>query len=302
MRRVAALAAGEGGSLKRGTFHFFACVLAACGAVGGPQAPDRSAPTANQTICGAAGAALMPFAQAAAKALPAEVPGLSLSIEEARSSAAIKKVIDAELELAFTSRPVRPAESESALKLGRSLHMVVVAAEAVAVVVHADNPLRNITLAQLRGVFFDGTIRDWGDLTNGEKTGPIHVLAVNPRTSGTGELFVSAVAGDANAAYVADATIVDFSDATAERVSADGDAISFSGMGSLNGQVSSLAIDGVRATEKTILDTSYIFNRKLFVVTAGPPRGGSRELVKFLLSGQGQLLARAQGVTPIALE
>jgi phosphate transport system substrate-binding protein len=301
MHVIAALAAGEGGSLKRGTF-LLACTLAACTAVGGPQAPEHAAPSPNQTICGAAGAALMPFAQAAAKALPAEVPGLSLSVEEARSSAAIKKVIDAELELAFTSRPVRPAESESALKLGRSLHMVVVAAEAVAVVVRADNPLRNITLAQLRGVFFDGTIRDWGDLTNGEKTGPIHVLAVNPRTSGTGELFVSAVAGDANAAYVADATIVDFSDATAERVSADGNAISFSGMGGLNDQVASLAIDGIRATEKTILDTSYIFNRKLFVVTAGPPRGGSRELVKFLLSGQGQLLARAQGVTPIALE
>jgi phosphate transport system substrate-binding protein len=287
--------------LNRGTLCL-ALVLVACNAAGAAKSPEHPAQATDKTICGAAGAALMPLAQAAAKELPTAVPGLSLSLEEARSSAAIKKVIDAELDLAFTSRPVRSAETEAAGKLGRSLHMVVVAAEAVAVVVRADNPLRNITLAQLRGVFFDGSIRDWSELTNGEKTGPIHVLAVNPRTSGTGELFVSAVAGDGNAAYVAGATIVDFSDGTAERVGSDGDAISFSGMGSLNAQVASLAIDGVRATEKTILDTSYIFNRKLFVVTAGPPRGGSRELVKFLLSGRGQLLARAQGVTPIALE
>ena len=53
------------------------------------------------------------------------------------------------------------------------------------------------------------------------------MIAVNPKTSGTGELFVSSIAGDGKPAYVAGARIVDFSDDTVAQVAADPDAVSY---------------------------------------------------------------------------
>ncbi|HEY6876558.1 MAG TPA: substrate-binding domain-containing protein [Polyangiales bacterium] len=250
----------------------------------------------------ASGAALLGFVRAAVAEMPREVVPNGVTVEEARSSAAIKRLIEKELDLAFLSRPVRTTEVADARRAGRDLHMVVVAAEAVAVVVHPHNPLREIGREQLRKVFFTGEVSDWAELTDGQKRGPIHVFAVNPKTSGTGELFVSAISGEASTPYTKAATIVDYSDDTAKQVAADSEAISFTGMNKVDETMASLRIDSVEATEKTILDTSYILNRKLFAVTAGRPSGAPREVVKFMLSERGQQLARSAQVTPIALE
>jgi phosphate transport system substrate-binding protein len=251
---------------------------------------------------GAGGSALLPFVQASATEFRTRHPEIAAEIGEARSSVAIKKVTDGELDVAFTSRGVRPADLDEASKRGRGLHMVVVAAEAVAVIVHPESPLKDISTETLRGIFFTGAIRDWSALTGGAKTGPIKVYAVDPKTSGTGELFVSTIAGEEKAKYVAQAVLVPYSDDSIARVAAEVDAISFSGMGNVNATVKAITINGVAPVEKSILDTSYVLNRKLFAITDGPPKGTAREFVKFLLSETGQSIARAKGVTPIALE
>jgi phosphate transport system substrate-binding protein len=280
----------------RVSLSLFLALLGSC------SAPQPQHAVSGTRVRGAAGAALMPYAQAAAHALAALEPALALELTEARSNAALQKLSKTEVDLAFTARPVRAAEYEEAQRAGRQLHMAVIAAEAVAVVVHPDNPLRNITQTQLHAIFFSGAIADWAQLSEGRKQGTIHVIAVNPKTSGTGELFVSTVAGDAKPSYVAGARILDFSDDTVAQVAGDPDAISFSGMGNVDASVANLTLDGVAPTEKAILDTSYLLSRKLFVVSAGLPRGASREVVKYLLSDPGQRLARASGVTPIALD
>jgi phosphate transport system substrate-binding protein len=272
-----------------------------CGAhAGGSEAGQGS--RAERKVRAASGAALTSFVRSVAAELPRHAVPAGVAVEEARSSAAIKRLIEGDLDLAFLSRPVRASEVADSERVGRGLHMVVVAAEAVAVVVHPDNPLREIGHDQLKKVFFTGELRDWAELTGGHKSGPIHVFAVNPKTSGTGELFVSTIAGEASTPYFSEATIVDYSDDTAAKVAADPDAISFTGMNRVDQSMASLRINSIAATEKTILDTSYILNRKLFAVTAGRPEGAPREVVKFMLSDRGQHLARAAQVTPIALE
>jgi phosphate transport system substrate-binding protein len=268
----------------------------------GCASPARRAERAPSHVRGAAGSALLPFVRATAESLTLHHPDVALVSEEARSSAALKKLIAGELELAFTSRPVRPEEDAAAERAALSLHMVVVAAEAVVVVVHPSNPLRDLDRDTLRRVFFEGSVRDWGELTDGAKRGPIRVLAVDPKTSGTGELFVSTIAGEERPSYVDGATVLEFSDGTAARVADDPDAISFSGVGNVDERVRALSIDGIAASDEAILDTSYILNRKLFAVTGGSPKGPAREVVKFMLSQRGQELARAVGVTPVVLQ
>lgn len=272
-------------------------VCAGCQQFTPPAAKTSSAP-----LKAIAGAAVLPLIQHADKEFHAQNPQLRSEVSEGRSSVAIPKVLSGEASVAFTSRPLRAADLNQPSANHKQLHMVVIAAEAVALVVHPDNPVRDISADQLRKVFFTGEIHDWSQLTDGQKTGPIHVIAVNPKTSGTGELFVTTIAGDDKLHYIPGALSVDYSDVTVAKVAADSDAISFSGMGNVGASVKALTINGVAPTEKAILDTSYVLNRKLFAITAGPPAGASREFIKFLLSDAGQHVARAAGATPIALD
>lgn len=244
----------------------------------------------------------MPFIQGAVKEFGLQNAAVRTEITEARSSVAIQKLVEGEIALAFISRPLRAADLAQGNAKGKQLHMVVIAAEAVVIIVHPDNPISDISVDELRDVFFSGKIRDWASLTDGKKQGPIHVLAVNPKTSGTGEMFVSTIAGDDKPRYVPEAIMVDYSDATVAQVAADRDAISFSGMGNVGGTVKAVTLNDVAPTEKAILDTSYVLNRKLYAITDGPPKGSGREFVKFLLSETGQGVARATGSTPIVLD
>lgn len=269
-----------------------------------PSPGDRSAYRSELVgpLRGAGGAAMLPMIDGAAKAFSGAHPKVLAEITEARSSAATLKLLSGAIEFAFMSRPVRAVDFEDGHRKGKELHMVVVAAEAVAVIVHPSNPIKNATAEQLRGIFFAGSVGDWSSLTGGVKRGPIKVVAVNPKTSGTGELFASTLTGGDGSHYLPVAVLVDFSDETVARVAADPDAISFTGMGSANGTVRVIHINGVAPIEKNILDTSYVLNRKLFVVTDGLPKGTTREFVKFLLSEAGQRVAREKGFTPIVLD
>jgi phosphate transport system substrate-binding protein len=268
------------------------------------QQSGTQAPAVNHagSMRGASGAALIPLVHASVEAFQTQFPETKVTIDEARSAVAIKKLIDGELDLAFTSRPVRSADVAAADQKGKRLHMVVIAAEAVAVVVHPDCPVRDISIDQLKAIFFTGEIRDWAALTGGQKHGPIKVVAVNPKTSGTGDLFVSTIAGDDKAKYIPEAEMVAYSDDTIAKFAADPDAISFSGMGNVKASVRAVTINTIVPSEKTILDTSYVLNRKLFVITDGPPKHVARDFVKFLLSDRGQRIARAKGITPIVLD
>ena len=280
-------------------------LVALIGVLAATSACHRKAPVsapAPTPLRGVGGASMAPFIEVAASDFKKTQPTVAPKISEARSGAAVQKLVAGEVEFAFMARPVRSGEVEEGNKKGRKLHMVAIAAEAVGVIVHPSNPSRDFSTAQLREIFFSGKISDWSELTDGRKSGPIHVYAVNPKTSGTGELFATTVTGNEKADYVKSATMVDFSDATPAKVAVDPDAISFTGIANVDKSVVSTTLDGIEPNEKNIVDTSYSLNRKLFVVTDRLEKGPTREFVKFLLSDPGQRIVRAKGFTPIVLD
>ena len=284
---------------------FATSLLILVGLLGATSSCHRRAPETAPAVAalrGVGGASMAPFIEVAATDFKKGQPSVSPKITEARSGAAVQKLVAGEVEFAFMARPVRATEVDDGARKGRKLHMVAIAAEAVGVIVHPSNPVRNFTTEQLREIFFSGKISDWADVTGGRKQGPIHVYAVNPKTSGTGELFATTVTGNEKAEYTRSATMIDFSDATPAKVAIDPDAISFTGIANVDKSVASTTLDGIEPNEKNIVDTSYSLNRKLFVVTDRLEKGPTREFVKFLLSDPGQRIVRAKGFTPIVLD
>ena len=112
---------------------------------------------------------------------------LRFAIAAHGSSTGFDGLLSGQADLAASSRPISDPERVRLAPLGDLTSFAaehVIAIDGVAVIVHPDNPLRQLTTQQLAQVF-SGEIDDWRVLGG---RGPIHVLARDDR-SGTWETF-----------------------------------------------------------------------------------------------------------------
>ena len=254
-------------------------------------------------LVGAGSGSLYPFVHAAALEYHQLHPNKWVDVAETGSGAGIASLIkDKKQDFAPASRLVKSSEIADGESHGRDLRMTVVAAEALVVVVPTSSQLANITVAQLKDIFFSGGVKHWDQIEPG-LAGDIHTVGIDPKVSGTGEFFIEHVGGK-GAKYVAGTTVVHDTPFVAEAVAKDSQSVGFCSIsvakGSL-GKLKMLRVEGQAPDEHSVLDTSYALGRKLYIVTDGPPRGETAEFLKFLLSERGQTLARSLGETPVAL-
>ncbi|ESA34374.1 serine threonine protein kinase [Leptolyngbya sp. Heron Island J] len=96
------------------------------------------------------------------------LPGLQLLYKEPvnqapGSSIGIQMLIDGELDFAQTSRPLTQAEKQQARQQGITLQEIPVAIEGVAVVLHTELPLTNLSQTNLRDIYI-GRVNNWQQL------------------------------------------------------------------------------------------------------------------------------------------
>jgi phosphate transport system substrate-binding protein len=274
-----------------------AILLVSCGSA-------RRDDTLHGRLVAEGSSSLYPFVQAAAEAFGKDHPEVAFDIKHGGSGAGIKQLAEkGDLSFANASRPVKDAELLSAEQHGRQLHATVVAAEAVTVVVSPDNPIGNVSKEDLKQIFFTGEKTDWSQIAGSGKTGPIHVVALDPKVSGTGEMFTEMIGGHAKPPYGKGAKVVPDNPDVPGAITADPDAIAFCSQAIVAGtKLHVLNVEGVAPSEQTVLDTSYPISRRLFVLTDGLPKGLTADFVLYLLSEPGQRIARARGFTPVTLE
>lgn len=94
------------------------------------------------------------------------------------------------------------------------------------------------------------------------------MLGVDTKT-GTGDL-VSNVIGKGKP-WAKSVTVLADPRTGPARVLADPNAITFVSRSSVPPTVKSLSLDGIVATDRTIVDATYLLNRRLSIVTDGPP-------------------------------
>ncbi len=247
--------------------------------------------------------ALYPFVAGAADAFRAAHPDVAFDVKHSGSGAGIKRFIErGDVDLVNSSRPVKTPELDAAERLHRNIHTTAVAAEAVAIVVHEESALDDISRDDLRAVFFSGAKREWESIPGSGRRGPITVVAIDPKVSGTGDMFAEFIGGHGRPAFVAGARVVPDNPFVPPEMTSP-NVIGFCSQVVLRGtRLRAIKVDGVRPSERSILDTSYPLNRRLFVLTDGPPRGLVADFILFMLSAPGQHIARSGGLTPLTLE
>jgi phosphate transport system substrate-binding protein len=273
---------------------------------------------------------MRPLLEAWADSWRQEHPGAVFEIEASGSRTGPPALTEGRADIASLSRPMTREEREAFQhKHGHRPVALRVAADAVVVYVHRDNPINGLTLQQLDGMFSaDGRcggmdITGWGQILFGslsEQT--IDLVGRNP-LSGTHEFFKSRVLCDGE--FRPDVLERADSEAVVAAVAGSPRAIGYAGLafGTPNVKAVALAEDEdepyVRfgperdldhpepaRRYRYVLSGRYPLARHLYFYVNKPPGDTlARDLqrpLEYLLSAEGQKVVAAAGFVPLLAE
>lgn len=264
-----------------------------------PQQPDPRKLTPMVSVEGSdtMGDLLKVWADAFMKSNP-DVP---VSINKGDTSQGIAALISRTTDLASASRDLTDEEVVSLHKHKVRLKKVSVARDSVAILVHPENPVNDLTMDELKKIFC-GEISNWSKV--GGKDEPIAVF-VRETGSGTSKFFIGHVLKPEKISK--SATPVSSIETMMDSIGNDKNAIGYAGMGALieaPGKVKSLKlqlINGGTAVGATVESAiaGYPLSRPLFVFMDNDPKPNAQKFVDFCLSPEGQKLVESAGYASI---
>lgn len=237
---------------------------------------------------------VLPITQKVAEAYMKEFPTVTISISGGGSGNGIKAIIDKTTDIANSSRFIQPKEVEMAVANGSYPVPFAVAYDCIIPVVHPSNPIKDITLAQLKDIY-EGKVKNWKEL--GGEDWPL-VIVSRDTSSGTYEVWSEKVLKKAR---VTPAALLQASNgAVSQAVSKNKNAIGYLGVGYLSPGVKPLTVEGVVGSAKTALDGSFPVSRALFMFTNGWPAGEVLNFVNYLIHPEkGQRYVKEAGFVPL---
>jgi len=243
-----------------------------------------------ETVTMAGSTTVLPIAQAAAEAL---IGTVDVELSGGGSSVGITSLIDGTTMIANHSRSMKGSEYAKAVENGVYPFTFHIANDALSVVVHPGNPVNDLSLEQLQGIYA-GSIRNWSEL--GGANAPI-VPVSRDSSSGTFETWETIVM---RKTPVSTGAIYTTSNAdVANEVSRNPNAIGYVGIAYVTPNLKPVSVSGNTASIESAINYSYPIARPLFMSTNGFPSGAVLEVILYVLSDAGQRLVEEVGYAPI---
>jgi phosphate transport system substrate-binding protein len=237
-------------------------------------------------------------------------PTVSVEVAGGGSGVGIAALIDGTVELANSSRPLKPAEVEKTKeKRGVAPVEFVAGYDALVIYVHKDNPLSQVTLDQVQGMFAEGgPLARWSDLGVDHRACPRDTIIRISRQSSSGTYdFFREIALDKHD-FKLGTLELNGSKEVVELVSHTPCAIGYSGMGYATPGVKMLKVartaEGpfVEPSPAATLDRRYPIGRPLYMFTAGEPTGATRRYIDWIMSDAGQRIVTQVGYVALRPE
>jgi phosphate transport system substrate-binding protein len=239
---------------------------------------------------------VFPIAQAEAERYMDEHGDIDIQVTGTGSANGISAVGSGKVDIGMSSREIK--SSEMAAYPDVVFVNTTIAIDGIAIIVHPSNSVSNLTLSQVKGIY-NGTITSWGELGGG--SGNI-VLVGRDSASGTREYFYEHVMGkeDASTSMLEKNS----NGLVHDTVAGNKYAIGYVGLGYVTNQVKGINMqnkqgDYLAPTIQNVIDGEYPVWRYLYLYTNGPATGLAKEFIDFILSEEGQQIARDQGFVPI---
>lgn len=250
---------------------------------------------------------LVNLAQAWAEEYKKIAPHVEVEVSGGGSGVGIAALLRGAVHIANASRNMKPEEIAEARRFtGKEPREITVGYDALAIFVHRDNPLEEITFEQLAGIFSEhGKIIHWSDLgvTIPSVKNDKIVLVSRQSSSGTYEFFRELVLQKKD--FKLGSRDMNGSKEVVELVASARTAIGYSGMGYATAGVKMLKLkttpDGpaIEPTVANTLSRTYPIARSLELCILGEPEGEIRNYLTWILSDSGQELVRESGFVPL---
>ena len=243
----------------------------------------------SQRITISGSTTVLPVAQATAEIFMDQNSGINISVRGGGSSVGIASIISGTVDIGNASRHIKTKEITQAREQGVNPNEIVVANDGIAIVLHKDNPIKNMTVQQIKDIY-TGKISNWKDL--GGPSRPIVIISRDV-SSGTFEVFNELVLSGSKA--VDSALMLASNNAVVSTIAGTPGAIGYAGLGYVNETVKAVTVDNVMPSKQTIQNKTYPIARTLHMYTNGAPKGIVKQYIDFVLSAEGQKIVEEQG-------
>lgn len=232
-------------------------------------------------------------------------PSVSISVTGGGSGTGIAALINNTVDIANASRQIKQEELDAARKNGVEAYEIIVARDAIALIVHPSNPVSQLTLEQVSGIY-SGKFDNWSEL--GGEDRPIVRLS-RETNSGTHVYFLETVLrpGDSESSLIFDprTLLLPSSEGITLEVGSNPNAIGYDGLGYVTDAVKVLAIAEsetgpfVLPSAATVNSGTYPVSRDLYMYTNGQPEGKTKAYLDWILSEEAQAIVARLGFVPV---
>ena len=247
------------------------------------------------------------LAQAWAERYQESNSSVEIEVSGGGSGVGIKSLISGQADMANASRKMKDSEKTRAKEeLGKDPVELIVGRDALAVYVHKDNPIDEISLAQLKAIYADGgNITNWSDIgiTMPEGTADEITRVSRQNNSGTYAYFRESVLDEED--FKLGSIDQSGSKDVVALVSTTLNSIGYSGMGYATPDVKMLKIktsddgDAVEPKAENVINNTYPIARPLHIYTLGEPAGNVKEYLDWIMSDAGQAVVSEMGYVPV---
>lgn len=254
------------------------------------QAPTKLVVKGSDTV--------LPLSQKEAESFMKSNKGAAITVVGGGSGVGISALLDGTTDIAMSSRKLKLDEKMKLQESGKSVKEVIVAYDALAVIVNPGNKVTQLTREQVEGIFI-GRITNWKQVGGDD----LQIIAYSRETSsGTYEFFKEHVMKKKN--YSPKVLNMPATGAIIQSVSQTKGAIGYVGLAYLEKDVRALRIsyDGKTFVEPTMTNAkskSYPVVRPLYYYYSVKSESKVKSFVDFILSGTGQSLVEQVGYVPV---
>jgi phosphate transport system substrate-binding protein len=240
----------------------------------------------------------LPLSQKFAEVYSQKNKGSGISVLGGGSGVGIEALLSSTTDIAQSSRKMKLDEKMKLQKAGKKVKEVIIAYDALAVVVHPANPVSKLTREQLEGIF-TGKITNWKQVG-----GPDMKIIVYSRetSSGTYEFFKEHVLNKKN--FAPSALLLAATGAVVQSVSQTKGAIGYIGVAYIDKQVKAIDVSydqGKTFVKPTIVNAKskkYPVTRPLYYYYVTTVEKSIKPFMDFILSKEGQHIVQAEGYVP----